>query len=705
MNPDAQALNVPTESGQNTRATLELLYNISRELVTALELNTVLKRVLELSTRYVGAISGTLIVLDDAGQPVESALWLSGRFIDQTTDQLRVTFERGLAGWAARKRQAVLIPDTSQDERWLRRPDDNRDRTGPKSAVSTPIEVQNRPVGVMTLVHPQVGFFSTDHLALVQAIADQAGIAILNARLYAESQRQARVMTAIAESAASITASLDPAEVLRTILGQASHALQAEVVALARIDPVSGELVFQAARGANSQHMAGMRLQMGQGVSGQVAQEGRGLVVNDAANDEMFDQTLNERMGYVIRAIACAPIRWQGQVIGIIEAINPEAGRFGPDALVVLNGIGSLAGTAIRHAELFERLEAAHQRYHELFDDSIDPILLTDWRGDLQEANRQAVLALGMEAEEARRLNIAALNIIDSDRVGVGFQHLRSGQTVTYETTLSFDRKQETPVQVYARQVQIDETTYLQWILRDISERKKLDSLRDDLISMIYHDLRSPLANIVSSLELLTALLPEDIDPGLNGMLSVAMRSTERIQRLTNSLLDINRLEAGHPVGNRQPAWPNQLATDALEAVLPLAAVKNVSLSCRLAETLPAVQVDVDMIRRVMINLLENAVKYTPTGGQAWIDGRSSAEEVEIFVQDTGPGIPPDERERIFDKFTRLKAKDGPPGPRVSGFGLGLAFCRLAVAGHGGRIWVESGPEGGSSFHFTLPLA
>lgn len=125
-----------TQAKYKTHATLETLYHISRELATALDLRTVLQRVLFLAMKNVGAMSGSIIVLDDAGQPVESAIIHGAQLHDQTTQQLRVTIERGLAGWVINNRQAAVVNDTSRDERWVRRPDDAEERTGPKSAVS-----------------------------------------------------------------------------------------------------------------------------------------------------------------------------------------------------------------------------------------------------------------------------------------------------------------------------------------------------------------------------------------------------------------------------------------------------------------------------------------------------------------------------------------------------------------------------------------
>lgn len=683
---------------QSMLASLELLYDVSREIAAALDLRTVLHRVLFLSMKNVRAISGSIIVLDGNQQPVESAIITGSQLHEQTTQQLRITYERGLAGWVIRNQKAVLVPDTSQDERWLRRPDDDAERTGPKSAVSAPILARDHLVGVMTLVHPTPGFFTQDHLALVRAITDQAGVAVLNARLYAESQRQTRAMTALAESAATITASLKTDDVLQQILEQISQALQVEVVSLALIDPQTQELVFRAASGEKGPNVIGIRLAPGEGIAGWVAREGIGIIVPDVRQDPRFLPTVDKLLNFVTKAIACAPIRLRGEVIGILQAINPKDGAFDPDALQVITGIGGLAGTAIHHAQLFERMEAAHQRYRELFEDSIDPILITDLEGRILEANRQVAMITGMNRESLLNAMIDHFQIVDQAELGEKFEKLASGETTSYETCLKAEGGREVPIQVYVRNVFIDGISNLQWILRDVTERKNLDNLRNDLISMIYHDLRSPLSNIVSSLDVIQALMPQDSDPAVEPLLDIAIRATERIERLTNSLLDIRRLEAGQSIASRELVSPTSITKEAVKNVLPIVENKNQEITLLIEENLPKVWVDTDMIGRVLTNLLENAVKHTPAGSTIYLGARLEGNQVIMWVQDNGPGIPPDERERIFDKFSRLHGRGGPKG-----LGLGLAFCRLAVEAHGGQIWVDDGPEGGSNFKFTLP--
>lgn len=683
----------------STRASLELLYHVSRELASSLDLRQVLTRILYLALDTVGGTSGSIIVLDDKGKPVDSAIIHTGQVYDQTTRQLRVTLEKGLAGWVAGKQEPALIIDTTQDERWLRRPDDSPDRTGSKSAVSAPLLVRDRLVGVITLVHPEPGNFNEEQLDLVQAIADQAGIAVLNARLYEESKRQARIMSALAESAAAINSALRLDDVLQRILEQTSQALQVEAVSLALLNTQTDELEYRAATGLASQEIVGIRLKVGQGVAGWVAREGRPLIVPQVGQDPHFYPDVDRRTGFETRSIACAPILSQGKVIGVVEAFNPSEGSFNQDSLLVLSGIGSLAGTAIHHANLFERLQAAHQRYRDLFENNIDPILITNWQGRIRGANTGAARTTDYPKETLLGMHIGELHQINETVLGRGFVNVIPDRPVQYKAALTNQTGKVIPVEVHVRVVDIDEIQRLQWIFRDRTSRERLERLREDLTSMIYHDLRAPLANIAYSLEALENMVLDEEDASVHSVIEVATRSTERIQRLTNSLLDIQSLEEGQAILEAQPQALVPLIEEAVETVQPVIESKEQHVRLDLEESLPAVNVDEDMIRRVLINLLDNAVKFTPGGQTITVGAESADDEVRVWVMDHGPGIPVEQQERLFQKFSRLQ------GRKTPGVGLGLAFCRLAVEAHDGRIWVESEPGEGARFTFTLPVA
>lgn len=686
-----------TQESDRTKALLELLYHVSRELATALDLRTVLQRVLYEAIQNVGGERCSVVVLDDGGKAMDATIVYGQQLHEHTTQQMRDTVERGLAGWVIRNRKGVYVPDTSKDERWLMRPDDAEDRTGAKSAICVPLLAREQLVGVLTLVHSKPNAFNSGQLDLMQAIADQAGVAVLNARLYTESQRQARVMTALAEGAAAMNASLRMEDVYQRILMQMMQALQVETVTLGLVD--GEQVVFRAAAGYNAGNILGRTIPVGEGVVGHVALEGRGVVVPDVSQEKSFSEA-DHFGGVEMRAMLVAPIQAQGRVIGILEAINPVAKVFDPDALLVMTGIGGLAGSTIQNAQLFERLQAAHKRYRDLFEDNIDPMVITDWEGNILEANRQALFLSGYTSEELHGLSVDQLHEVNWAKVGESFEILRENRVSTYESSLHRKDETHSPIEVHARRAEFDETDSIQWIMRDITERKELDGLRDDLTSMIYHDLRSPLANIVSSLDVIATMVPEQDREMVLSILKIAENSTDRIQRLVNSLLDVNKLESGQPVMDQRAVDPLALIREAVEDVRPVANGRRQTFHVNLPDELRMIWVDGDMARRVLINLLENSSKFTPTEGKLEVGARAEGDWLHIWVKDNGPGIPPSEQERIFDKFTRLRGKG-----KGGGLGIGLAFCRLAVQGHGGRIWVESDAGEGAVFHFTFPFA
>ena len=234
-------------------------------------------------------------------------------------------------------------------------------------------------------------------------------------------------------------------------------------------------------------------------------------------------------------------------------------------------------------------------------------------------------------------------------------------------------------------------------IKREQSESTQVEQLRRDLSAMTYHDLRGLLQNIYTSLCGMDQAVSSD--KMARSLLRLATQSTRQMTRMVKGLLDIDRLEQGSTVITKRQTALRPLLNDMLELVSTLASEAEQELTCDLAEPLPDIQIDADMITRVLVNLIENAIKHTPAGGQVTVRVRGKENMAYFSVSDTGPGIPPDYQQDVFDKYYRIRHADAP-----NGVGLGLAFCRLAVEAHGGRIWVENQPSGGAVFTFTLPL-
>lgn len=216
---------------------------------------------------------------------------------------------------------------------------------------------------------------------------------------------------------------------------------------------------------------------------------------------------------------------------------------------------------------------------------------------------------------------------------------------------------------------------------------------------MLVHDMRGPMGNLVNAINTIP-LVAEEIPPGssIAQLIDIARRSGQQMQDLIDSMLEVSRLEQQEVPLNRTRGSVATLLDGVEDQLCSMAAANQVELIFEMRGELPELWIDQEMIRRVLINLIMNAIKYSPRGGQIEIVAINQEECIRFSVKDQGPGIPTEYQWRIFDKFARVQHKNAP-----SGVGLGLAFCRLAVEAHGGCIWVESTAGQGSTFLFTLP--
>lgn len=225
---------------------------------------------------------------------------------------------------------------------------------------------------------------------------------------------------------------------------------------------------------------------------------------------------------------------------------------------------------------------------------------------------------------------------------------------------------------------------------------------RENLLEMVVHDLRNPLGVIIGALELLDEELASAMPPGLAEILGSAELSAHQMLTLVDNFLGIQRLEKGKlPVVQADLDLLDLLGT-VLRVMKPQMEKKGLALVEDLPAELPLVWADSDILTRVVMNLLDNAIKFTPRGGTITISARAQEDRVQVTVTDTGLGIAPTDHQRIFERFERVRR---PGVPHEVGTGLGLAFCELALEAHGGKIWVESQEGAGSRFLFTLPTS
>jgi signal transduction histidine kinase len=222
----------------------------------------------------------------------------------------------------------------------------------------------------------------------------------------------------------------------------------------------------------------------------------------------------------------------------------------------------------------------------------------------------------------------------------------------------------------------------------------RLEKLRDDLTHMVVHDLRNPLSVIFGFLDIMDHESSR-LSARTRAFLPLARFCAEDLLNMISSILDVSKMGAGEMKLQREPCDLNALLRAVVATTQPLG---NRTVTVCVQEPAQTVTVDIGLIRRVIQNLLSNALRYTPADGNVRVAVSASASEVRIAVTDAGPGIAPEDHQRIFEKFGQV----GDPSNRV-GTGLGLTFCKLAVEAHGGRIGVESEEGKGSTFWLVLP--
>jgi signal transduction histidine kinase len=236
-------------------------------------------------------------------------------------------------------------------------------------------------------------------------------------------------------------------------------------------------------------------------------------------------------------------------------------------------------------------------------------------------------------------------------------------------------------------------------MIEDVTERKEVERIKDELLSVVGHELRTPLTSIRGSLGLLEAGVAGELPGEASQMVQIARENTDRLVRLVNDTLDLERLDAGRVDVEPRPVTPAALLAATAQVVQPVADEHGVELSWEAGEL--ELLVDPDRVVQALINLVANAVKFSPAGSRVRTSIEGAEDAALVTVADEGRGIPPDQLEAIFERFRQVDASDH---REKGGTGLGLAIARAIVEQHAGRIWAESTPGEGATFRFTLPL-
>lgn len=516
----------------------------------------------------------------------------------------------------------------------------------------------------------------------------------------------------------ALSSTLDLEAILGAIHRQVGELMPAHNFYVALYNPESDEISFPLAVEAGRPVRWRAR-RSGSGLSEHIMRTGQPLLIPDDVPGTL-KQLGVALIGRPASSWLGVPIRAGEQVLGVIAVQSySSTERYDQAHQEVLVTIAAQAAVAIQNAHLYARTDQALARRVQELDSILrtaqEGLLLLDPAWQIVAANRTLSEFLGIAQDEligaSLRSETAGQNPIlarlgyTTDTLAVDCQSLLQGESPHKRQSIVLPGPPERPIEQTLTPVVDSEGISTGWllVLRDLTEERELERMREELTHLLIHDLRSPLTVMQGSISLIGRLLRQKNYDDIPQLIDMARSGNEQLLNMVNQLLEISRLE-----NDRMPLHTEQIEVAPLLAqaagrFVPLAETADIDLQVVAEPDLLPLHVDAALMDRVLGNLVDNAIKFTPDGGRVrlWArpDPAASSPVVLIEVADTGPGIPPEFLGNLFKKFQRVPNQAG----RRRGSGLGLYFCRLVVESHGGQISVASLPGQGSSFTLRLP--
>jgi PAS domain S-box-containing protein len=704
-----QAARASAEQAAEMVAQLEEVTQAAlRHVVTGDVLDEMLRQL----TRLLGADTSAILLLDEDGRFL--TVRAAHGFDREIDHAVPIPFGEGMAGRVASTRKPVVIRDLAEVE--LASP--HLRRRGIKSLVAIPISVADHVIGVAHAGSVEPARFDEADLRLLQLTADRIALAITQAQAY-EDERRARHeaelahrrLAFLAEASTLLATSLDYGSTLRAVARLAVPHLadwcvvdvavegeRLERIAVAHVDPEKVSLVGELERRwpAQATDVVGPYAVLRSGTPELSPEISDDLLVGVAHDEEHL--ALVRELG--MRSYMCVPMWGRDRVLGVLTFVTAESERTYTEAdLALAEELARRAAVAVENALLYRQIEE-RARAARVLDAVGDGVFLVDARGVVGLWNPAAEAITGLKADEV--VGRQAVEAVP------GWEAIAPRVPVVSEVERAVARAETVPLEVGDRELWLsisgvgfaDGTVYA---FRDLTQDRVLEELKADFVSTVSHELRTPLAAVYGAAMTLSRR-DFAIDEGQRAkLLGVIVHESERLSTIVNDILWASRLDADSMRFSIQSCDAEALARSVVESA-DVHRPPNLDLSLRAPEELPRVAGDPDKIRQVLVNLLDNAVKYSPDGGRIELELEAGSANVRFSVHDEGLGVPPTEQRRIFEKFYRL---DPNLTRGVGGTGLGLYICRELVHRMNGRLWVVSPRANGrgSTFAFELPLA
>ncbi|MFB0526991.1 MAG: ATP-binding protein, partial [bacterium] len=329
-----------------------------------------------------------------------------------------------------------------------------------------------------------------------------------------------------------------------------------------------------------------------------------------------------------------------------------------------------------------------------------DGIVMTDFSGRIALMNKQAREMLQVSGEDVLDRNL--MDYIGDQRIAQSLREImeQKEKTIVREIDLS-----QGPYRKFIKtgtnivKTEKGKNLGVVTVLHDITLEKEIERMKDDFVHSITHDLRSPMTSIRGFVEVLLDGSAGEINEEQREFLRIIDGSSQKLLGMVNNILDVAKLEMGRMKLSLTKFDPKETVERVVKIMEPQAVKSGVKLSTQGIDSLPQIRADSDLMERVIMNLVSNAIKFTPSEGSVDIIGQDFPDRIQITVADTGQGIPPDYLDKVFDKFQQVVGKED----KRRGSGLGLTIAKYGVEAHLGKIWAGSEMGKGSRFSFWLP--
>jgi signal transduction histidine kinase len=504
------------------------------------------------------------------------------------------------------------------------------------------------------------------------------------------------------QASRALSSKLDLAELLPTVMDYAARVVKAEASSVLLLDEEAQELYFDVALGEAGSKVKSIRLKVGEGVAGWVAARREAAIVNDVHSDARWSARGDAKSEFTTRQILAVPVLLRDRLIGVVEALNKQGGGdFTDGDRRTLEAFAAQVAIAVENARLFAQEKSEKEALARVFSQMAEGALLVDERGRVHLMNNAAGHWLGRTDG-----GVSAMNLQGLTRDFLVCPPLDDLSVLDPRTRLELIRRAGKPLYLEGAITRLSGEGgrpggYLV-VLHDVTESRREELLKRNFLSLISHKLKTPLVVITGYAPLLAEGAANLNDFQKKAMAAIREQG-QKLASLVDKLLAFSLLESDVLVANRRTLAVKELVQAAVSLLGDYLRNQKavVTLDASL-DRLPAVTVDGDRLREALRNLIENAVKFNPkTEKNVWVRGDVDPRTLSVIVEDNGPGVPPEEQPKLFQRFYQVEESFT---GQVEGAGLGLALVRRVAEAHGGRAEVESVLGRGSQFRITLPL-